>query len=345
MKKRIFWYAGLILLSVLLVAAGFVYYRFMIRTAVPAGLETYRVTIPTNAAYEAVEAQLVEQGILEDTVVFRMLARRMNYVRNPMRAGRYAVKPGWSMIRLIRHLRGGPQEPVKVVLTNERLVEDVAGKVAHVLEPDSLDFLALFRNRAFLDQIGYRPETLMSLFIPNTYELYWNTGPEDFVERMQREHEKFWNRQDRTKKAAALEMTPAEVYTLASIVEKETLRGEEKKRMAGVYLNRLEKGMLLQADPTVVFATRDFSTGQVTYRHLEIDSPYNTYRYPGLPPGPISMASISSIDAVLNAETHDYLYFCARGDGSGLHAFAKTLRGHNQNKASYQRNLRRRGLR
>ena len=164
------------------------------------------------------------------------------------------------------------------------------------------------------------------------------------MKRMIKEHKRFWNKNGRSKKARALKMKPEEVYTLASIVEKETLATKEKPRMAGVYLNRLEIGMRLQADPTCVFATRDFGTARVTNYHLKFDSPYNTYLYAGLPPGPISMASISSLDAVLDAEDHDYLYFCAKGDGSGLHAFAKTLSGHNQNAAKYRANLKKRGF-
>ncbi len=165
------------------------------------------------------------------------------------------------------------------------------------------------------------------------------------MERMVKEHDNFWEQKDRKAKAEALGLTPKEVYILASIVEKETLRADEKQRMAGVYYNRLDIGMRLQADPTVVFATRDFETPIVTHRHLEFDSPYNTYRYAGLPPGPITMSSISSIDAVLNKEDHDYIYFCAKGDGSGYHAFAKSLEQHNQNAARYRANLRQRGLR
>jgi UPF0755 protein len=221
---------------------------------------------------------------------------------------------------------------------------NVAAKAARFIEPDSLAIVRLFQDQDYLDSIGYNTETLMTLFIPNTYEFYWNTTPRAFVERMIKEHDKFWNKERRAK-AEKLGLNPAEVYTLASIVERETLRNDEKQRMAGVYHNRILKGMLLQADPTAVFASRDFNTPRVTNYHLSIDSPYNTYKYTGLPPGPISMSSISSIDAVLNRESHDYLYFCAKGDGSGYHNFAKTLAAHNQNAAIYRENLRKRGKR
>ncbi|MCB9265550.1 MAG: endolytic transglycosylase MltG [Lewinellaceae bacterium] len=329
----------------LLIIGIFIYYKFVGAPAVPPGLKDYYVEIPTNSSFEEVVGILKDKGVLEDEKVFTLLAERMKYKRDPMRAGRFELQPGWSLIQMIRHLRGGSQAPVDVILTNERLPENVAAKAARFLEPDSIDILTLFRDEDYLASIGYTPETLMSLFIPNTYEFFWNTNPKGFTERMIKEHDAFWDSESRRKKAEALGLTPQEVYTLASIVEKETLVNQEKPRMAGVYLNRLRTGMRLQADPTAVFARRDFDTPRVTHYHTKYDSPYNTYLYAGLPPGPISMASISSIDAVLNAENHDYVYFCAKGDGSGLHAFAKTLPGHNSNVVEYKRNLRRRGLR
>jgi UPF0755 protein len=222
---------------------------------------------------------------------------------------------------------------------------NVAAKAARFIEPDSLAIVTLLQDEAYLDSIGYSRETLQSIFIPNTYQFFWNTSPRGFVERMLKEHDRFWSKNRRRAKAERLGLTPEEVYTLASIIEKETLNNDEKKRMAGVYLNRLQRGMLLQADPTAVFATRDFDTPRVLYYHTEFDSPYNTYRYPGLPPGPIAMASIASIDGVLNAEDHDYIFFCARGDGSGYHNFAETMAGHSRNIRVYQENLRKRGLR
>ncbi|HQU58971.1 MAG: endolytic transglycosylase MltG [Phaeodactylibacter sp.] len=344
MKRTISLVAAAIIL-VLLVAALFVYKKFIAGPGVPKGLATYYVEIPTNSSFEEVLGILREDGFVKDEGIFRMLSERMGYKRSPMRAGRFELKPGWNTIEMIRQLRSGEQAPVKLVLTNERLIENVAAKAARFIEPDSLQIWSLFQNEAYLDSIGYTSETLMSLFIPNTYEFYWNTSPRSFMSRMIREHDAFWEKNGRLEKARSLNMTPAEVYTLASIVEKETLRSEEKPRVAGAYLNRLKIGMRLQADPTCVFATRDFDTPRVTDYHTKFDSPYNTYLYAGLPPGPISMASISSIDAVLNAEDHDYLYFCAVGDGSGFHAFAKTLAAHNQNAARYRENLKQRGLR
>ena len=319
--------------------------RFQSRTGVPPSVGEAYVYIPTGASFDQVVDTLRTKGIVRDELIFRQLSEYMKYKREPMRSGRYLIRGGMNIIQLIRKLRGGEQVAVRVVLTNERLPEDVAGKVAEKLEADSASFMQLFTDRLYLDSLGYSPETLMSIFIPNTYEFYWDTPPQGFLQRMIREHDRFWEQNGRLEKAKALRMDPAEVYTLASIVEKETLANKEKPRMAGVYLNRIRQGIPLQADPTAVFARRDFETARVTDYHTKFDSPYNTYMYRGLPPGPIAMSSIESIDAVLNAEKHDYLYFCAIGDGSGLHAFAKTLAQHNQNAQRYRDNFRKRGLR
>ncbi len=343
--RRYWLYIAILFLSLVLIGGVYIYRRYVVRSVVPRNVENPIVLVPPGSDFDEVMDILLKKGIVRDEVFFRQLADYMEYPSNPMRAGRFKVEPGWTMVQLIRHLRGGKQEPVNLVLTNERLPENVAAKAARFIEPDSVDLITLFLDQVFLDSIGYSNETLMSLFIPNTYEFFWNTSPRGFVERMIKEHDRFWEKNNRRNKAQKLGLSEEEVYTLASIVEKETLRNDEKRRMAGVYYNRLRKGMLLQADPTSVFARRDFTTKRVTDYHTKFDSPYNTYVYKGLPPGPIAMASISSIDAVLNVESHDYLYFCARGDGSGYHNFARTLAQHNRNAAIYRENLRKRGLR
>ncbi|MEM0993615.1 MAG: endolytic transglycosylase MltG [Bacteroidota bacterium] len=346
MRKN-FAVIGLLVLLLLLVGTVFAwrYYQMIYQPNVPEQLSQEYLYIPTGASFEQVLDSLEHHNMLLDTTGFEAIASRMNYIKAEMRAGRYKIKGGWSNYALIRHLRGVKQATVKVVLNNERLPENVAAKAARFLEADSIAILDLMQDEAYLATIGYTPETLMSLFIPNTYDFYWNSSPEAFMERMIKEHDRFWDSNGRKRKANKREMTPAEVYTLASIVERETLRGDEKKRMAGVYLNRLKTGMLLQADPTAVFGRRDFGAKRVTWYHTKFDSPYNTYMYAGLPPGPISMASISSIDAVLNAEAHDYLFFCAKGDGSGYHNFAKSLAQHNENRKIYVKNLKKRGKR
>lgn len=318
---------------------GYQKYKDFFLPNVPSSLSTGIVLIPTGSVLDDVIYTLDTAGLLLDNQSFIQVAGRMNYIDNKVKPGRYKIEPSWSNVDLIRLLRSGKQEPVQVVINVGRLLEDVAGKVAGFLEPDSAAFMQIFSDQSYLDSIGYSSETLMSLFIPNTYQFFWNTDPGGFMERMIKEHKAFWSKNNRLEKAAALAMKPAEVYTLASIVEKESNRSAERPTIAGVYLNRLKIGMLLQADPTLIFATRDFTATRVLNYHKEVESPYNTYKYAGLPPGPISMASIESIDAVLNFENHDYLYFCAKPDGSGFHSFAKSLAQHNQNAARYRASL------
>lgn len=335
----------LLILLLAVGAAAFVYWRYVAKTAIPRGLDDYHLLVPTGANFEQVTDSLLAKGFIRDAAAFRVIAEQMQYKRDPMRSGRYKLTPGMSLIKMVRHLRSGEQAPVNVVLTNERLPENVAAKIARFIEPDSAQIYALFSDPEYLQSIGYTPETFMSLFIPNTYQVYWNTTPEKFVERMVKEHKAFWEKENRLEKARQLQMTPEEVYTLASIVDKETLQRREKPTIAGAYLNRLRINMPLQADPTCVFATRDFDTPRVTEYHTKFDSPYNTYMYPGLPPGPICMASISGIDAVLNYEKHNYIFFCAAGDESGLHNFAETYAQHLVNVERYKKKLRERGLR
>lgn len=227
---------------------------------------------------------------------------------------------------------------VEVILNNERLLDEVAENLAQYLEPSKAAFWAAFSDTTLLRKLGYDGDDLMTLFIPNTYELYWNGSAKDFLLKMRRENDRFWKKNFRDSKVRKLRLSKKEIYILASIIEKETRQNDEKPRMAGVYYNRLKSNMLLQADPTAVFARRDFNTRRVTHYHTKYDSPYNTYKYKGLPPGPICMPSIASIDAVLNLEAHDYLFFCARGDGSGYHNFARTLEAHNANAKIYKQN-------
>ena len=334
----------LLLIALLIIVGGYFYIQYQ-KAGVPSDLsQSVYITIPTGSDYEAVLDILHRDNLIGDETIFNTLANRMSYRKDPMRPGRFRIDAGWTAIKLVRHLRSGKQAPIEVVLTNEREPLNVAAKAARFLEADSSSISALLLNEKYLDSIGFTKETLMSIFIPNTYEFFWNTNPRAFVDRMLKEHDKFWTTV-RKNQAEAKGLNQAEVYTLASIVEKETRFNEEKQRMAGVYLNRLKKNMLLQADPTSVFATRDFNTRRVLKYHTKFDSPYNTYKYPGLPPGPIAMASIASLEAVLRAEEHEYIYFCAAGDGTSRHNFAETYKQHLQNAKIYKKNLRKRGLR
>lgn len=346
-KKKIIRTTLVILVIGLAVGGYFAYdfYQKIFAPNVPTALSNDFVHIPTNSSFDEVVNILEKEHFIIDVTSFKLVAKQMNYIKNNMRAGRYKIEPNWSNRQLIGHLRGGKQATVKVILNNERLLEEVAGKVARFIEPDSASIYALMMDPNFLLEKGYTKETLMSIFIPNTYDFYWNTSPAKFMERMIKEHDEFWAKNGREDLLKERGMTKVEIYSLASIVERETNYKPEKQRMAAVYHNRLRIGMLLQADPTSVFARRDFAAKRVTDYHTKFDSPYNTYMYAGLPPGPVSMASISSIDAVLNPEDNKFLYFCAKGDGSGTHNFAKSLSQHNQNAITYKRNLKKRGLR
>jgi UPF0755 protein len=339
MFKKIF----LLLLPMGIALVGYAYITLKMTPVVPDG-DPIVIEIPRGANYEEVVAILAEQEIAPNRSIFDPLAARMAWKKDPMRSGRFLLTPGASMVDLIRQLRSGNRQAVKVVLTVEREPENVAAKAARFLEADSLAFVRLFQNEQFLDSIGYTKATLQTLFIPNTYEIYWDASPRDFVARMIKEHARFWN-EERLAKAKARGLDPAKAYTLASIVHSESLARSEQPRIAGLYLNRLEQGVKLQSDPTAVFATRAFGIKRVLYEHIEYVHPYNTYTNLGLPPGPITMPEISAIEAVLNPESHDYIFMCAKGDNSGLHNFAKTTAGHARNKAVYVANLKARGLR
>lgn len=296
--------------------------------------------IPTGTNFMSVSRALVEEGIVVDRNSFDWVADQKNYVKN-VKPGRYLISAGMSNNELINLLRSGEQEPVKVTFNSIRFKEELAGKVGSYIEADSTAIIALLNDSDFAAQYGFELDKLLTLFLPNTYEFWWNTSSEQFVERMAAEYKKYWTA-ERKQKASKLGLSQSEVSILASIVQKETTKQDEKPTVAGVYLNRLNKGMLLQADPTLVYANKDFTARRVLNWHKKIDSPYNTYKYKGLPPGPICLPSISSIDAVLNAKTHNYLYFCAKADGSGYHSFASTYREHLRNAREFQQELNRR---
>ncbi len=333
MKKLLGILLALIVLGGL---AAFVGYRWIFspNTAI---IEPYELYIPHQTSFADIMDELESESVLANMSSFEQVAKLMKYDKDEVPSGRYIIQPDWSNKQIISTLRAGIQSPIKLTISTARTVEDVAGVVGERIEADSLEVLSLFRDTAYISSLGFEPETIISLVIPDTYEMYWNTTAEDFFSRMKKEYDKFWADKQRQSQLSDREMTRAEVSTLASIVEKETNLNSERPRMAGVYLNRLQRGIKLQADPTVVFGVGDFSIRRVLNKHLEYDSPYNTYMYEGLPPGPICMPSKSSIDAVLNAEQHDYLFFCAKPGYQGEHAFAKTNRQHERNAVAYRR--------
>lgn len=333
-RKFILWTGGILLIG----SASLFYfliYPVFLQPIIPPDREPISLYIPTHALYPQVVDSLLASGLDIPSKPFNQCAKLLKYP-DLVKPGHYRLTPRMTAWKLIRHLRSGQQAPVNVTFNNLRNIEALAGKVSRYLEPDSLAFLECFaRLRDYLPDSPVGEDSTLCLFIPNSYEFMWNTSPLQFVERMMREYTIFWS-DERAEAAKALGLTPVQVYILASIVEKETIVHQEKPTIAGVYLNRLQRGMLLQADPTVVFAIGDFQRERILLRDLEVESPYNTYKYAGLPPGPIYMPDTRSIEAVLHPELHDYLYFCARADDSGRHAFAKTLAAHNENARKFQ---------
>ncbi len=293
--------------------------------------------IPTGSDFEDVLVALENGGYLYDVKSFEWIAKKKNYINN-VKPGRYQLKNGWTNNGLVNLLRSGNQTPVKVTFNNIRTMPELAGAVSKYLECDSIDLLNVLNTPETFENYGFTIATSPALFIPNTYELWWNTSPEKFIQRMYKEYKKFWT-DERIKKAQKAGLTPVEVSTLAAIVDEETIKADEKPDVAGLYINRLNKNIRLQADPTVKYAMGDFSIKRVLNKDLQTDSPYNTYKHAGLPPGPIRIPSVSGIKAVLDYTQHKYLYMCAKDDFSGYHNFAKTLKQHNINAAKFQRAL------
>lgn len=320
---------------------GYRYYTALFSPNINKDHQGFLYIYPENTT-DSLEANL--KDILLDINSFQRAARVMKFGPDDLKTGRYNLQSLNTNRELINLLRSGNQEAVNVVIHNERDVQLISGKLNRYLLLDSTAIKDCFTNSPALHEAGFKDDTLLTLFIPNTYQMYWNTDCEQLVNRLIREHEKFWDQHARRSKAADLGMTCNEVYILASIVDRETIAVREKPMVARLYLNRLRIGMPLQADPTVVFANKIFDTRRVLYKHLELDSPYNTYMYPGLPPGPIGIASISGIDAVLQPDDNDYLYMVAKPDNSGLHNFTSSLSQHNQNARRYQHWLNQIGL-
>lgn len=295
------------------------------------------VVVPTGSDFSGLTDSLQESGALKNPALFDKLARSRE-LDSTVRPGRYQLQAGMSYAALINMFKSGRQSPVRVTFNNLRSVDRLSGILSRKLEPDSLAFLAALRNDSLVGALGFDSHSLLGLFLPNTYEFYWTTTPEEFMRRMKKEYDRFWT-DERSAKLTRSGLNRQQAITLASIVYEETKKTEEMPRVAGVYVNRLRRGMPLQADPTVKYALGDFALRRVLLRHLEVDSPYNTYKYPGLPPGPICMPSIAALESVLDFEEHDYVYFCAKDDLSGAHNFARTLAEHNRNAQAYSRAL------
>jgi len=297
--------------------------------------EEVYVEIPTSSQYE--EVQKIISPYVKNMSDFEFIAQLRSYPDN-VKPGRFLLKKGMSAFQLVSAMRRNV--PVKLAFNNQERLENLCERISSQIEPDTTKLLATFRDSVFLQKNGFTKETVFAMFLPNTYEFYWNVSAEKFRDKMLEEYNRFWTK-ERLAKATELNMTPVQVITLASIVHKETVKKSERPRVAGVYLNRLKDGMKLQADPTVIYALklRDNNFEQVIkrvlYNDLFITSPYNTYQNEGLPPGPIAMPDIDAIDAVLHAEKHNYLYFCASVERFGYHEFAATMAQHDVNAKKY----------
>ncbi|MBO7082463.1 MAG: endolytic transglycosylase MltG [Bacteroidales bacterium] len=339
MKKRLTIVLGLVaILLVVAILAGFRLYNMVMKPNVMTpDQKEFSLYIPTGADFDQVKDSLYGNRLIIDPASFEWVARHKDYPSH-VKPGRYVLKNGMGNNQLTNMLRGGLQTPVKVTFNNIRDVKMLAGRIGTQIEADSTAILAYLKDNVNLNKLGFNSLTIPTMFLPNTYEFYWNTDAERFVEKMKGEYDKFWN-EERRNKARALGLSPVQVSILASIVDKETNKTDEMPRIAGVYLNRLRSGWLLQADPTLVFAVGDFDLKRVLNVHKEVESPYNTYKYAGLPPGPICIPSLQAINSVLDAEKHKFYYFCAKDDFSGYHVFAKTLTEHNRNAQRYQRAL------
>ena len=332
---------GCLLAAILLGIAGIahIYYYFF---AQPFQItDTTYIYIDHDDDVDSVYHKIIEVGNPKQMHGFESLVRYQGY---NVKTGRYAIKPTANMRYLHRRLSMGYQTPIKLTVGSVRTLDRIARNTARQLMVDSCEIANILNDTAYISKLGFTPETLPALFIPNTYEVYWNMSAEDFMQRMLKEHKAFWN-EKRLKQAEAIGLTPIEVATLASIVEEETANQAEKPMVAGLYINRLKKGMLLQADPTVKFSLQEFGLKRILFKHLEVDSPYNTYKYAGLPPGPIRIPSYQGLESVLNYTKHNYIYMCAKEDFSGTHNFAVTSAQHAANARKYQQALNRRGIR
>jgi UPF0755 protein len=323
--------------STLLITFVFYGYQIVFTPNVLVDRDPRPLIIKKGATYRDVQTQLANGGFVNDMVSFSFLARLMGYDQ-AVKPGRYVLQRNMTNIDAIRALKTGKQVPVNITFNNVRYLTELAEKITRNTGLSAEEFLKAANDYAAHNRDGFTPANLLAMFLPNTYEVYFNVSGEELVQRMKYEYDLFWT-EARREKANAIGLTPIEVSILASIVQAEVVKKAEAPTIAGLYLNRLRKGMALQADPTLVFAVGDFSLKRVLNEHKQIDSPYNTYKYAGLPPGPINLPGLEFIDAVLNAEKHNYFYMCAKEDFSGFHHFAKTLDEHNRNARRYQRAL------
>jgi len=333
---------GLVFIIFTVIGFSWLYVVFFSNVSYSSDTKKY-LYIKKGSDFESVVTTLDSMSVLHSKWSFIHVAKLRKYP-NAIKPGRYLLKNGMSNYRLVNMLLMGTQTPVMLTFNNIRTLPQLAGVLAKQLEPDSISLLEMFTNQSVIDSLGFTQNSVICNFIPNSYEVYWTISAKALLLRMNKEYKRYWN-DERLNLANQLGLNPIQLTTLASIVSEESNREKEYQLIAGVYLNRIKKGMLLQADPTVKFALQDFTIKRILGKHLEVESPYNTYRKTGLPPGPICIPSVKVIDAVLHTQPHAYIYFCAKEDFSGYHNFAVTLEEHNQNAHRYQRALNQHNIR
>ena len=328
----------IIIVPVVLVSV-FLYfaYIFFAPNIFPSTEEKSFLFVPDNSSFDNVIDSLKQNAKVLNIASFKQVASVLKYGK-VIRPGRYELKSGMNNFKLIRTLRSGRQSPVKLTFNNIRTKEQLAARLSHIIMADSASILNLLNDNDFLMAYGLNSNTSISLFIPDTYEVFWDLDANELFTRMKKEHDTFWT-EERKSKAAEIPLTPTEVSTLASIVEEETNSKKERPMVAGLYINRLKLDMPLQADPTLKFAVGDFGLKRILLAHILKISPYNTYRNRGLPPGPIRVASANGIDAVLNYSKHNYIYMCAKETLNGEHNFAVSYSDHQNNAQKYQKAL------
>lgn len=325
----------MVLLVVAGIGAGAYGYFQAFTNNIPSDKDGYALLIPEHAGFDFVMAELQANNILKNASSFRQVAQLRSYDKL-VKPGRYILKSGTNNWKLVEKLRAGAQDEMKLRFRTHWKLEETAAEIGDQLMIGKDELLAKMKDNQFLKEYGVNQSNVQNLLIPNTYFVYWTMSPKELFNKLKKSYDDFWNA-DRVAKAKTLGLTRAEVTTLASIVQAETYMTDERPRVAGLYLNRIRDGIPLQADPTVIFANQDFTIKRVLKSHLEFDSPYNTYKYRGLPPGPINNPEPSAIDGVLNFEDHKYYYMCAKEDFSGYHNFASSLSQHNRNAKAYQK--------
>jgi UPF0755 protein len=337
MRSRKILVLFILVFSIMLSSFTFYFYQVIYTSNILVDRDDRIIIIPADVTYKSLQKQLVDGGYVNDLISFGFMSRIMKYDEN-IKPGRYVLRRNMSNLDAVRMLRAGIQEPVNITFNNVRLIDELASRITRNIALTEKQFNEALEEFIKDNSYGFNHENIIAMFLPDTYEVFYNISGTELINRMYYEYNKFWN-EERLAKASEIGFSPLEVAVLASIVQAETKKDEEAVIIAGLYINRIKKGMLLQADPTLVFALGDFSIKRVLNEHKEIDSPYNTYKYKGLPPGPINMPRVFIIDAVLNYTPSNYIFMCAKEDFSGYHYFTHSYEQHLRNANLYQRAL------